>query len=105
MSLTSSTLVGSSGGGLYGFGSANVDITNTLIASSTSGANCPGNDFFNTAGNNLDTDGSCLALSTGGGSPAQVTVFELKLGPLRANSGRTQSHALLKNSVAIDAGD
>jgi hypothetical protein len=60
VSQTSSTLVGSSGGGLCGFGSASVDITNTLIASSTSGANCSGNDFFNTADNNLDTDGSCL---------------------------------------------
>ena len=64
VSQTSSTLVGSSGGGLCGFGSANVDITNTLITSSTSGANCSGNDYFNTADNNLDTDGSCLALST-----------------------------------------
>ena len=68
---------------------------NTIVADSTSGADCvnPGTLFTNI--NNLIEDGSC--------SPA-VTGDPLLL-PLADNGGSTHTMALGDGSPAIDAGD
>ncbi|MBA2490264.1 MAG: hypothetical protein H0V34_00670 [Gammaproteobacteria bacterium] len=104
VSLVSSTLTGNTGGGLCSFQFASASVTNSLVVNSAPGRNCQSDDDLVSAGNNLDTDGSCARLRTGGGTFRQVTAAQLKLGALADNGGPARTHALLRGSVAIDRG-
>ena len=97
------------GGGVYsGFPVGEVTITNTpvgevtikntIIANNTSGGDCSGTITSN--GNNLDSDGTCGLSGTG-----DLPNTDPKLGALADNGGPTQTHALLSDSPAIDAGN
>ncbi len=104
ISLVSSTLTGNAGGGLCSFQFANADVTNSLIVNTAPGRNCLSDDSLITAGNNLDTDGSCAKLRSGTGTFRRVSAAQLKLGALASNGGPARSHALLSGSIAIDGG-
>ncbi|MDT8408136.1 MAG: choice-of-anchor Q domain-containing protein [Wenzhouxiangellaceae bacterium] len=85
------------GGGLWTNGL--VTAKNSLVVGSAdSGGNCAAIDggVVDSAGVNLDTDGSCGNFQT-------VTSLELALEALADNGGPTETHALQVNSVAVDA--
>jgi hypothetical protein len=89
--------VASDAGDLTTAGGA-VTLNDTIVASSTSGANCVGT-IGEEGGYNLDSAESCgLSLST------DKSAVEPNLGPLAANGGPTETLALLPGSPAIDAG-
>jgi CSLREA domain-containing protein len=99
--LKSSTLVGNSayaaGGGIDNQGTA--ALANTIVAGSSSlGGNCSGALAASSTSNMAD-DSSC------GPGFTQVTLTDLMLGPLADNGGPTQTIALARGSVAIDAGN
>jgi predicted outer membrane repeat protein len=84
------------GGGLHLSGTSTLNLSNSIIANSIGG------DLFNTgiinpAGTNLVEDGSL----TGNG----ILNLEPLLAPLGDYGGNTQTHALLPNSPALNAGD
>ena len=82
------------GGGMYNEGTINID--NSIIANSSSGNECFNDSgVINDNGHNIVEDNSCNFL--GGQDPM--------LAPLANNGGSTQTHALLTDSPAIDAGD
>lgn len=76
---------------------AEVDIKNSIVGDN--GTDCAGAGTFAAFGNNLDTDGTCAALSA---QFTQVTSMALNLGPLQNNGGPTDTHALISPSSAID---
>jgi hypothetical protein len=82
---------------------ARVRLLNTIIAANTSSAgpaNCNVQDMIiESAGHNLDSDGSCFLTSTG-----DLPKRDPLLGPLADNGGPTETEALLPGSPAIDAG-
>jgi parallel beta-helix repeat protein len=84
------------GGGIHNFFSRAVELTNTVVASQTVGADCGGSPVTS-FGYNLDSDGTCNL--TG---PGDITNTNPLLGPLKDNGGDTQTHALLTDSLAID---
>jgi len=84
------------GGGIHNFFSRAVELTNTIVASQTVGADCGGSPVTS-FGYNLDSDGTCNL--TG---PGDITHTNPLLGPLKDNGGDTQTHALLTSSLAID---
>jgi hypothetical protein len=80
-----------------------VRLLNTIIASNTS-TNGPGNCnvqdmIIQSAGHNLDSDGSCF-LTAAGDLPKRNPL----LGALAFNGGPTETQALLPGSPAIGAG-
>ena len=86
-----------SGGGISNLGA--ITISNSIVANSLGGPDCfndPAAVALNLVGNNWFEDGTCSS-SAPKGDP--------RLGPLTNNGGLTQTHALLDNSGAIDAGD
>ena len=98
--LFNSTVSGNStdghGGGIHnGYGTA--ELTNTMVAKQVSGEDCSGPITSN--GHNLDSDGNCSL-----DAPGDLTA-DPKLGPLQNNGGRTETHALLPGSPAIDKGN
>ena len=82
------------GGNLYNT-SGTLHLKNTILANSSGGTDCRNDGIIATSSNNLVEDGSCAPSLTG----------DPNLGPLQDNGGATQTHALLPNSSAIDAGD
>jgi hypothetical protein len=94
-STLSGNAAGLSGGIFNGFDST-LNVKNSIVANSPAGRDCRSFGTLNVAGVNFDTDGSCPGFM-------QVTSAELNLGPLDDNGGPTQTHALLPDSVAIDA--
>ena len=96
LTMTNSTISNNSatnGGGIYNQGTLNY--ANTIIANSTTGADCVNSGgTIGTNTNNLVEGGTCSA--TLSGDPA--------LGPLADNGGPTFTHALLTSSPAIGAG-
>ncbi|MCB0156111.1 MAG: CSLREA domain-containing protein, partial [Anaerolineae bacterium] len=88
---------GYSGGSFSKF-QGTVSLKNTIVAASPSGGNCSGS--LTSLGYNLSSDNSC-GLSASGD---QQNVDPL-LGSLADNGGLSQTHALLADSPAIDAGD
>jgi hypothetical protein len=94
--LINSTVVGNStdpdgGGGISG---GTLTLTNTIIANNTN-RDCSGT-LDPSSTNNLIEDGTCSSTFPPGTDP--------NLGPLQDNDGPTQTHALLPDSPAIDAG-
>lgn len=78
------------GGGLYGNG-GEMWVENSIVANSPTGGDCAG--ILINAGFNLATDDSC----------GFDQVPDVLIGPLAANGGPTQTHALAAGSPAIDA--
>ena len=98
LTLSGTTIAGNSandGGGIRNIGALN--ISNTIIANSTSGGDFSGNQP-GTSTNNLITIGTLTGATT-------VTGAELNLGPLQNNGGSTFTMALRTGSVAIGAGN
>ena len=96
-SLNNSTLSGNSandGGGIYS-SDGSLSLNNMLMDNIN--GNCSG--LTPTGDNNIFSDASCL---TGG---ANQVVADTGIGPLQDNGGPTLTHALLRNSPAIGAGN
>ncbi|HEX3558934.1 MAG TPA: Ig-like domain-containing protein, partial [Pyrinomonadaceae bacterium] len=96
-----------SGGGLFN-ASGTFQIVNTIVAGNT--ATVAGPDVsgtFTSQGHNLvgQSDGSTGFGATGDLVGSTATPLDPKLGALTNNGGPTQTHALLPNSPAIEAGD
>ncbi|NEP90564.1 MAG: hypothetical protein F6K18_29185 [Okeania sp. SIO2C2] len=95
--ITNSTIYGNSadgrGGGLFSEGRTN--LTNTIIANSTGRDAVLNSNKIDTNVNNLIEDGHYNPFLSG----------DPGLGPLQNNGGSTETHALLPDSIAIDAGD
>ena len=102
LNATNSTFSGNSsivGGGIYTFSGATTNLKNTIIANSTSGADCGGmSAALHADSHNLADDGTC-------GGATQATSAQINLQPLANYGGPTQTMALGTGSVAIDAGD
>ncbi|MGI9086119.1 MAG: choice-of-anchor Q domain-containing protein, partial [Chthoniobacterales bacterium] len=91
-----STISGNSanrGGGIYGLG----DLSNTIVANSPSGRDIFATGSITPHGVNLVEDASLTG--------SNIINADPKLGPLQANGGATQTHALLPGSPAYNAGD
>jgi CSLREA domain-containing protein len=73
---------------------ATLNYRNTIVAGS-GGDDCINDGAIGENVNNLVEDGTCSPLLTG----------DPRLGPLANNGGPTETHALLPDSPAIDAGD
>jgi predicted outer membrane repeat protein len=85
-------------GGVYLGASANLVLSNSIIAGSIGGVDCAydstsGNVFDN--GYNIVQDGTCL-------TEASSLGVNPKLEPLADNGGPTETHALMEDSPAID---
>jgi CSLREA domain-containing protein len=92
---------GTLGGGIYNDGTLN--LANTILADSLSGADC-----YNAAGDTIATNTQNLIETNSAaghecGTPA--VTGDPMLGPLTSNGGPTETFALLAGSPAIDTGD
>ena len=99
VSLSSATLSANdaaTGGGIQ-TNSGTVSLQNTIVSDSL-GGNCAG--AVTSAGHNLDSGTTC-----GLGAIGDLSGVNALLGPLAANGGTTDTHALLPGSAAIDTGD
>lgn len=77
-----------------------IEFHSTIIANN-SGDNCLGSSlFWFSYGYNLSDDESCKLIGLN-----DMIDTDPKLGPLANNGGNTMTHALAKDSPAIDAGD
>ena len=72
-------------------------VQNTIV-SGNSNANCTSGRPFESLGNNIDGDGTCILVG-----PEDQSDTDPSLGPLQNNGGPTETHALLAGSPAIDA--
>ncbi len=79
------------------FNSNIVNVTNSIITTSSSGGNCMGT-VLTSAGYNLASDGSCNL-----SSPGDLPNIDPLIDALERNGGLTDTHALLHGSPAIDA--
>lgn len=83
-------------------------IANTIIAGNgTAVGDADVSGMFTSLGHNLigNGDGSSGFIGSGDLIGATGTPVTARLGPLANNGGPTQTHALLENSPALDAGD
>ena len=99
VTLDFSTLTGNTANAGGGIGSdGTVTVKNSLIVNTISGGNCDidGGSTLNSLGVNFATDSSCAGFT-------ETTQGGINLGALADNGGETQTHALLSESVAIDA--
>ena len=108
MQLTNVTFYGSGAGpSVYTSTTLGVSLQNTLLANDGSGTNCGSTSAgiqFNSQGNNLSSDSSCSALFANTTTGNQHGVNP-QIGTLGTNrSAKTQTHALLIGSPAIDTG-
>ena len=97
----SSFAYGEQGGGIYST-SRPVTIANSIIAGNIAAAD---SSDINTDGGSLNVDYSLIEqsnLTISGGN--NIIGLPANLGPLFANGGPTETHALLPDSPAIDAG-
>ncbi|HET9477442.1 MAG TPA: CSLREA domain-containing protein, partial [Dehalococcoidia bacterium] len=92
------------GGGIKNNGTGTVNIKNTIVAGNTSalGADC--NGTLNSQGHNL-FQATVSPCTISGVTTGNITGQDPLLGPLAANGGPTQTHALPANSPAVNAGD
>jgi hypothetical protein len=102
LTLTNSTVSGNSaddGGGFFNSGRFNSQtrFTNSIIANHVSGGDCANSSggTITSAGDNLDSDGSCNLTA-----PTDRPGVDPLLGPLQKNGGPTFTHALLPGSSA-----
>jgi len=104
LTVTNNTLSGNSatgGGGINTGGTLN--LANTIIANSPSGGDC--NGTVTADANNLIEDTGSNACDLTDGTNSNIIGVDPLLGTLTDNGGDTQTHALLPNSPAIDAGE
>ncbi len=89
------------GGGIYAEETEPFTLKNTIIANNTD-ANCAFDLGGKTTsqGHNLSSDNTCKLNAS-----SDLKNTDPKLAPLADNGGPTQTHALLLDSPAIDAGD
>lgn len=87
-----------SGGGVQNAGI--LSSTHSIIADQASGANCSGGGVFFSSDFNLESAATCNFNQANDLQNASA-----ELGPLQFNGGFSQTHALLVNSEAIDAGN
>jgi CSLREA domain-containing protein len=98
VAITNSTVTANQaafGGGLLNNGL--LTLKNTIVGTNTAGGDCLGAPT--SLGHNLDGDGSCGLTAAG-----DISNTDPRLGSLADNGGLTQTHALLSDSPAIDAG-
>jgi hypothetical protein len=120
--VTNSTFTGNTGfaqgGGIFNQPSDQVSIRNSILALNTSASTCGGScpngspdlsGDFTSLGHNLigKSDGSTGFTNGSNGDQVGSVASPLdpRLGPLANNGGPTQTHALLADSTAIDAGN
>ncbi len=95
---------GSSGGGLYNYNvSGSVTLKNVIIANSTRGGDCAGDDVQAASANNLIEDAT-NACSLSNGTNNNIIGTDPMLGDLTNNGGTTLTHGLVTGSPAIDQG-
>jgi hypothetical protein len=106
LTLTNCTVTGNvaAGGGGGIFGSNVTNFGNTIVAGniSTVGLGHDLHGTFNSQDYNLI--GNTSSATINGTTTHNITGQDPKLGPLADNGGPTQTHALLANSPALDAG-
>jgi hypothetical protein len=98
LTLTNSTVSGNAapnGGGIYNVDGGELTASGTLINN-----DCLGDPAL-PGGHNIESPGDTCGFDQGT-DLVNVSVDDLKLGPLQDNGGPTQTHALLPGSVAID---
>ena len=109
LTVTNSTLSGNSasqGGGIYN-NAYYPDIATLTIGDTILSAGASGENIFNFGGT-VTSLGYNLASDDGDGvltGPGDQINTDPRLGPLQDNGGPTLTHALLRGSPAIDAGD
>ncbi|HEX7317620.1 MAG TPA: Calx-beta domain-containing protein [Pyrinomonadaceae bacterium] len=89
-----------SGGGIWGTA---INLRNTIVANNTANSNPDLFGTFNSQDFNLIRNVGNATIN--GTTTHNVTGVDPLLGPLQNDGGPTQTHALLPNSPAIDAGD
>lgn len=101
----------SAGGGVFMDASITpplVALLGSILDDNTKGPglreNFGGLPLMGSFGANLDSDGTCLLAGPGDLSGSIATPWSAQLGPLQANGGPTETHALLHCSPAIDHG-
>ena len=82
-------------GGIFGGAGGSLTVENSIVVGNA-GRDCTGTII--SAGHNLDGDETCNLTAAG-----DLPGVDPKLGPLADNGGRTETHALLPGSPAIDA--
>ena len=98
------------GGGIDSLGSEPLQIANTIIAANLAAGAAPdlrtGSEMLS-IDYSLIGEGGDLLISSGTGNQigTGLALLNPHLGPLASNGGPTETHALLPNSPAIDAGD
>ena len=110
LNLTNSTVTNNSAtvtDGVFTYANGSAEVRNTIIASNTDGPDLEGP--FTTLGNNLigrtdGTNGFTNGLN-GDQVGTPTTPLDPRLAPLANNGGPTQTHALLADSTAVDAGN
>lgn len=103
VTLTNSTIVSNTStllaGGITAYNDSNVHLKNVLTALNAPDDCNEVSGFIHSQDHNLDSDGSC-GLTEANDLPATLPL----IGPLQDNGGSTETHALLENSSAINAG-
>jgi len=95
--ITNNSASTGNGGGIEN-SAGSVSLVNSILADQLSGEDCLGQ--LVSAGHNLDSDGTCNLTQ-----PNDLPNTDPVLGPLADNGGPTETHALLRGSPAIDAGE
>ncbi len=115
-SITNSTITNNaafgpdSSGGIYR-DAGSVTITSSIVAANTNNATMPDvssldNAPFNSIGHNIvGNRGNLVFSAIGDQSGTAAARIDPLLAPLSNNGGRTPTHALLANSLALDAGN
>lgn len=90
------------GGGLYNSSTNGslIQLTNTIVANSSSGGDCGGSTVVISLGHNIASDNTCNLIDL-----SDMPNTDPMLGPLQGNGGSTWTHALLAESPAIDTGN
>lgn len=91
----------SSAGGVHTPVDSVVDLVNTIVADNAAPYQPDGDARFSMSYSLLG-DSSGVNITDNGGNQVDI---DPRLGPLADNGGRTQTHALLPGSPAINAGD
>jgi hypothetical protein len=103
VTLTNNTIVSNTAallaGGISSFNSSTVNLKNTLTAQNSPSDCGKSGGFILSNDHNLDSDDSC-GLTEANDLSATLPL----IGPLQDNGGSTETHALLENSPAINAG-
>jgi hypothetical protein len=113
VTLVNVTITGNSartGGGIFHQAGGGTAIKNTIIAQNLVAVTGAGPDVsgaFISQGHNLIGDAAGNTDFTGAGDQVgdSVNPIDPLLGPLASNGGRTQTHALLGRSPALNKGD